>query len=687
MKPETHTPFLYRDHDVQRRWPDFKLTGLFLELRNIYQAIVQGQTDEVDTPSALIQTSFEMVCRGIVESPGDELEPDSGRWKNLARERLALRALALEVKQSYGHDWLQSVASLLGMLMHLSCGKHRVPQLVNLRRPRKLFSTYPNSPAVAKLATDSVMSRLFQQPIPLVCRRMIDAEQYAEDSLNFRVLDPSMESGQLLLEAAMFCVRRVHSVHPPASKTAQHLRQAILKKLCADCLWGVDTNPLATRSVALVFSLLGAEYGVERLSPRHLITTDSLLDFDQIEPPPFDGIINNPPWGKVRQAAKKQQLRKKFSTIENRVDTYVAFTEFCVRRLRPGGFFSLILPSQVIATRYSASLRSFLLSEAKLRQMILLPPAAFAHATTRAIMISGQTGTTTASGSCRVTVYPLERRLEPVGRVHSFTLTFAELQLLGQEPWSSLLTTSASFGFKAETVQLGQLVTVNTGIKVYGKNYGCPPQTSAIVRTRPFNTSEKAEGAVPVVSARDIHSFRIDEARQFIKFGKWLAYVGKHAEFRHTPRIFLREFCRRDGRMMAAASKDGLIPLAGVLTLIPHSIDLSVLLGILNSIMAARYARRHAAQLFTTADFPKITVGELQQMPIPLAAIGPGYRTALNLSPPTRRENQLRKRLTALVSKLSGPALMNNDLAERLRREVDEVVSEMYEPTEGRGIA
>jgi hypothetical protein len=302
-------------------------------------------------------------------------------------------------------------------------------------------------------------------------------------------------------------------------------------------------------------------------------------------------------------------------------------------------------------------------------------------------MISGQTGTTTASDSCRVTVYPLERRLEPVGPVHSFTLTFAELQRLGQEPWSSLLTTDASFGFKAETVKLGQLVTVNTGIKVYGRNYGCPPQTSAIVRTRPFNTSERAEGAVPVVGARDIHSFHIDEARQFVKFGKWLAYVGKHAEFRHTTRIFLREFCRRDGRMMAAVSKDGLIPLAGVLTLIPHSIDLSVLLGILNSIMAARYARRHAAQLFTTADFPKITVGELQQMPIPLAAIGPDYRTALNLAPPTRRENQLRKRLMALAGKLAGRALMDNDLAEKLRREVDEVVSEMYELPEGRGIA
>lgn len=687
MRSNTPTPFLYQDHVVQRRWPDFKLAALFLELRNIYQAIIQGQTDEVDTPSALIQTSFEMVCRGIEESLGDESEPGSGRWKNLAPEWFALRSLALEVKKSYGHDWLQSVASLLGMLMHLSCGKQKVPQLVNLRRPRKLFSTYPNSPAVAKLATDSVMSRLFHQPIPLVCRRMIDAERYAEHSLNFRVLDPSMESGQLLLEAAMFCVRRVHSVHPAASKTACRLRQAILKKLCADCLWGVDTNALAARSVALIFSLLGAEYEIERLLPKHLLTIDSLLDFDQIELSRFDGIINNPPWGYVRETAKKNQLRKKFLTIENRVDTYVAFSEFCVRKLRPDGVFSLILPSQVIATRYSARLRSFFLSEAKICQMILLPPSAFADATVRAIMISGQKKTLPISGSCHVTVYPLGRKGGTIDPVRSFKLPIAELNRLGKGSWLSLIMTDDNFGFKGQTIKLGQVAAISNGIQVYKKNCGYPPQTSAVVRKRPFTMSENVKGTVPVVRARDIHSFRVGEAQEFIKFGKWLAYVGKHATFRHTTRIFMREFCRRDGRLTAAASKDGLVPLAGVLTLIPYSIDLSVLLGILNSIMAARYARQHAAQLFTTADFPKITVGELQQMPIPLAAIGPSYRAAINLAAPTKRETQLRKRLMALVGKLSDSASLDNGVAEKFQREVDDVVSEMYELPQGHGIA
>src|SRR2546423_110996 len=137
MRLETPTPFIYQDHDLQRRWPDFKLASFFLELRNIYQAIIQAQIEEVSTPSTLIQASYEMVCRGIEESLGNKSESGQRRWKNIGPERSALRSLALEVKKSYGPDWLQGIASLLGMLMHLRCGQQRVPKLVNLRRPRK----------------------------------------------------------------------------------------------------------------------------------------------------------------------------------------------------------------------------------------------------------------------------------------------------------------------------------------------------------------------------------------------------------------------------------------------------------------------------------------------------------------------------------------------------------------------
>ncbi|HKC64110.1 MAG TPA: hypothetical protein VKB86_10750, partial [Pyrinomonadaceae bacterium] len=213
MRSGTPTPFVYQDRDLQQRWPDFKLKSFFLEIRDIYQAIVQARIEEVSTPSALIQTSYEIVCRGIEESLVKESKPGPKLWKNIETERFALRSLALKVKESYGPDWLQGIASLLGMLMHLRCGKQRVPKLMNLRRPGKPFSTYPNSPAVAKLAAEAVMSRLFHQRVPAICHRMTDAEHYAEHSLNFRVLDPSMESGQLLLEAAMFCLRRVQTVH------------------------------------------------------------------------------------------------------------------------------------------------------------------------------------------------------------------------------------------------------------------------------------------------------------------------------------------------------------------------------------------------------------------------------------------------------------------------------------------
>src|SRR5205807_2668250 len=118
-------------------------------------------------------------------------------------ELVAVRSLVVDLKAHYGRDWLQSVASLLGMLMHFSADRRGTNRLVNHRRPRRTFSTYPTSPAVARFLGDAVISHLLKQPIPTICHSYSYAVRYADRAVSFRVLDPSMESGQLLLEVAL----------------------------------------------------------------------------------------------------------------------------------------------------------------------------------------------------------------------------------------------------------------------------------------------------------------------------------------------------------------------------------------------------------------------------------------------------------------------------------------------------
>lgn len=684
---KTPTP-LSQVQDLQQRWPDQNLASLFLGLRKIYESVVRAEMKQVTSSSVSIQKAFQKICRWVEESLIEGVEPGRSCRKALRAERLALHFLVLDIKRTYGrYDWLQSIASLLAMLMHLSWSKTGTPQLVNRRRPQRPFSTYPNSPVVGKIAAEALASHLFHQPIPVTCDRSACANRYADRALDFRILDPSMESGQLLLEFAISCVRRVESVHPPGSNSARRLTRALLKKLCADCLWGVDRNTLAVPSAGLLFSLLGAEYGIERLAPAHLATADSLAGFHQTKLDQFDGIINNPPWGDVTQPAERKRLRENFDTIDHWLDMYVPFSELGIRCLRPGGALALIIPSQVVAMRYTARLRGLLLNKIKLDQLIFLPRAAFVDATVRAVMILGRAKTANVeSGRCRVTAYPMEKRIDFVGPVRIFNVSQAALNRVGQDSWAPLLNGDGWSGFKAKTVRLDQLASVESGIQVYGKNRGWPPQAAETVRRHPFTFSQPAEGAVPVVRGRDVQDFRLAQPQQFVKFGKWLAWTGKHETLRWTTRIFVRELHRRDGKLTAAISRDGLIPLKGVLTLIPKGVNLYVLLGVLNSMMAAHYVRQHGAS-FSKVDFQRITVDELGLMPIPIAAIGPPYRNVLNLNSSTKEESRLRNHLISLVRQLAESASLSASRKEKLQGKVENAVIAMYNLAEDNGNA
>ena len=217
---------------------------------------------------------------------------------------------------------------------------------------------------------------------------------------------------------------------------------------------------------------------------------------------------------------------------------------------------------------------------------------------------------------------------------------------------------------------------------MYARGRGVPPQTDEVVRDRRFTFSRPTPGTLPAIRGRDIRAFRLGEPHQFIKFGEWLAEVGRHESLRGVPRIFLRELCCRNGMMTAAAARDGFVPLHGVLTVVPNFVDIGVLACILNSATAAEYVRHNTAS-FTKVDFQKITLGELRRMPIPQAAIKAGYRGKLGLATATERATALQRRLSVIARELSRLPTPDCPRALRLRAEADAAVAEMYGLSEG----
>ncbi len=674
------------NYNLPQRWPDSRLSKFFLELLTVYQRLCAAYLEESGNPAIAVREGYEMICRWIKESLVETSDSRGRSADSHIHKRSAVRSVVLNLKENYGSDWLQSLASLLGMLMHFSVDEQSPSLLVNHRRPQKPFSTYPTSPAVARLVADAIVTHLLKKPVPAVCHRFIDAERYAQSNFNFRVLDPSMESGQMLLEIALSYIRKIYHKHSPQSKAGKYLASALLEKLCLDCLWGIDRNELATMAVSVLFSLLGAQFGMTKLVPKHLLTTNALDWFNQRRISKFDGIVNNPPWGEILRPIERKRLRKRFSTIKYRSDTYVAFCELAIQLLRPAGILALILPSQAVAAKYTAQLRELFLRKIGIDQMILLPRAAFANSTTRGFVLIGRVLLRPAPACCHVTTYPIEKRFDAIGQARSFTVSADALRHAGAGSWWPLLNVLDSKTFNSKTIRLEQIANIAPGVKLYSKGQGVPPQTSEVVRRRSFTLSKPIGDAVPAIRGRDVYDFQLSDPQLFVKFGKWLARVGNHNSLRKSTRIFVRELCRRDGKLTAAIAKDGFIPLHGVLTVVPKMIDITTLVCILNSKMVAKYVRTHTTS-FSKVDFQKITISELRQLPIPIAAIIPSYRSVLGLGSPNAREAFLCQRLTTLVQELSDVTSINNVNAEELRSQLDAVVSEMYNLVEENGNA
>ena len=663
-----------------QRWPDAALIRGFPVLREALGTLAEERRRGGEALAVHADAAFEHLCRSLAGLPESTQKCHHGR-----ADAVAAWMAALEESRSNGaghFDLVQRAASQMGMLMHLSCGSAGDSGLVNARRPGKPYTTYPTSPAVARVAADYVLSRLLTEPLPARCRGARDAERFAKRALRFRLLDPSMESGQLLLQVALSLIRLVRSRHAAGTKAAYYLVRALLERLCAECLWGVDHNPRAIVAVRAAFALLGRRLEIPELEPENLFQADSLKSTGKARLCGFDGVLNNPPWGELIDNEARHNIRR-FSATRHRVESYVGFAELTVRSLRPGGAFAIMLPSQSLATRNSCGMRELLLRETCLDHIVLLPQSAFADATVRGLVLLGRVRPAArTSRSVCVTVYPTVKGLYRKGPVQSSRLPIGALEALGGQPWSPALIAAQSPSSGVRSVPLGDVADVLSGVNLARRERGMSGKQSVANRRRLLSVSGRRRGAVPAVKGSDVREFRVNKPSHYLRVEPPLQEIARHRSISRSERVYIRELCRRDGKLNAALAPPGTIPMAGVHTVVPRDIDPLVLVAVMNSRVAAEYVRCHTAS-FTKVDFQKITVQELRQMPIPVAALNAHSRRRLGLGRPVKHETNKRSQVRRLARKLVDGTLTRMHQMDAARQEIEPAVEHLYRPTKG----
>jgi adenine-specific DNA-methyltransferase len=203
---------------------------------------------------------------------------------------------------------------------------------------------------------------------PHIVELILDLSGYTTDRdlCQLTLLEPSCGHGAFLVPA----LRRLLSVAKRQGRAPDSLDQAILA-------YDIDAGYVEKTKLALLAVL--HEHGVQSDSARHLVDTwvrtgDFLLTSFSGR---VDVVVGNPPYIRIEQLSESLQAeyRRRYQSLYDRADIYVAFIERGLSLLAEHGVLSFICADRWVANKYGAPLRAFVTSRFKVRCYIDLHTA------------------------------------------------------------------------------------------------------------------------------------------------------------------------------------------------------------------------------------------------------------------------------------------------------------------------
>ncbi len=189
---------------------------------------------------------------------------------------------------------------------------------------------------------------------PHIVDMILDLAGYSEnrDLANLRLLEPSCGTGAFLIPAAR---RLVRSARRHRRKPSQ----------LSDCIRAYDIDRVHVEATKRAVEAVLNEEGIGNGAAKSLV--ESWIHEDDYLLAPlgdegFDAIVGNPPYIRIEQLAPELQseYRRRYESLFDRADLYVAFIERSLGLLRPDGVLSFICADRWTLNRYGAPLRKII---------------------------------------------------------------------------------------------------------------------------------------------------------------------------------------------------------------------------------------------------------------------------------------------------------------------------------------
>jgi len=333
----------------------------------------------------------------------------------------------------------------------------------------------------------------------------------------------------------------------------------------------------------------------------------------------FDAVIGNPPYG----VAMAKELKQWYQTYTLRGESYVLFIEKALSLLKHQGQFSFIIPDTYLNLSFTAPLRSHLLQNSYLQELVLLPSRVFDDATVDTTLLFTEKAVST------------EEFHQTSVRVKSFSKQASQIDLDLPEYaatadtvlWHAQGSFNVQLGGPAEALlnrlattlpSIAELAEMFSGIKAYEVGKGDPPQTEAVRSTKPFtSTVQEHKDFLPFYDGKHVGRYRIFwEKNNWLHYGPWLAAPRKPQNF-VGEKILIRKIVADTLIACYVPDTSYCNTLLHVLKIKPErKLSYLYLLGILNSRFIGWYFKSRF-QISAEDTFPQIMISDIQQFPVP----------------------------------------------------------------------
>jgi len=420
--------------------------------------------------------------------------------------------------------------------------------------------------------------------------------------LQITICDPACGSGAFLNQALEFLITEHQYIDELQSSLLEEPIpfSEIESSILENNLYGVDINKESVEIAKLSLWLRTAQKGRKLTSLNNNIKCgNSLIDDPKIagdksfnwenEFPEvftkggFDVVIGNPPYGAKLPKKDLNFIVEKYSTggmTKTLSDTYIAFYIISSELLlKKNGVLSFISPNTWRLISSGKEFRNFMFRENScVFKIVQHLEKVFTDATvdcdTVFIKKSGakpnDVNLIIREGELDLLNHHIDHSLFKTQEFYNLNLTDKHYQL--------------SDKIKSRGKLVSELFVIKNGIKPYEKGKGKPPQTSEIMKEKPFTSDVKiSDKSLPLIGGSLFNRYQLFwNENSWVEYGEWLAAPRDFSIFEANEKIIFRQ---TSDKIIGVKIGQGYIMRNNTHILLPEDkrINLNYALGVLNS--------------------------------------------------------------------------------------------------------